>query len=50
MTSALLSSNNSAGLTHIEFIVGTLGRRKLSVNQVAPERKSSSHGCVVVFH
>lgn len=49
-TSPLLSSHNSAGLTHIGLSVGTLGRRKLSANQVAPGRKSSFHGCVIVFH
>lgn len=49
-TSSLLSSHNSAGLTHIGFSVGSMGRRKLGANQVAPGRKSSFYGCVIVSH
>lgn len=40
-TSSLLSSHNRTGFTHSGFSVGTLGRRKLGANQVAPGRKSS---------
>lgn len=37
-------------MTYIGFSAGTLGRRKLGVNQAAPGRKSSFYGCVIVFH
>lgn len=47
---SLLSSHNSAGVTHIGSSVNTMGCRKLGANQEAPGRESSFYGCVIVSH
>lgn len=45
-----LQQVHTTGPTHTGLGVGTLGRRKLSANQVAPGRTSSGRGREIVVH